>query len=182
VQLPVIKGQHEDERAEMHEFQTIACRETKDCELAVVLEFGQFDKLHPPYKEGVGTRPSLLARGTVYGEDIVCRGPVFRSQRIEGNRVILEFDSIGGGLVARGKVRDFIICDASGEFVPAQARIVGQTVEVSADRIAAPVAVCYGWKNFFAPSSGRPARWAVPQSGRRVARGTTRSLGYRRVG
>ena len=64
VQLPVIKGQQEDEWAEMRESQAVACRQTKGCELAVVLEYGEFDKLHPTMKEGVGTRLARLARGS----------------------------------------------------------------------------------------------------------------------
>ncbi|MFM8532027.1 MAG: sialate O-acetylesterase, partial [Acidimicrobiia bacterium] len=121
VQLPVIKGQQEDEWAEMRESQAVACRQTKGCELAVVLEYGEFDKLHPTLKEGVGARLARLARGAVYGEEIVCRGPTLRSHRVEGDRIILEFDSVGGGLIAKGELADFVISDASGKFVPAQA-------------------------------------------------------------
>jgi sialate O-acetylesterase len=152
VQLPVIKGLQEDEWAEMRESQAVACRETKGCELAVVLEYGEFDKLHPTMKEGVGTRLARLARGVVYGEDIVCRGPTLRSHRVEDDHLILEFDSVGGGLVAQGELADFFVSDASGKFVPAQAKIVGQSVVVRADGIEKPVAVRYGWKNFFKPS------------------------------
>ena len=152
VQLPIIKGQHEDEWAEIRESQWLACRETPGCELAVVLEFGEFDKLHPTMKEGVGARLALLARGTVYGEDIVCRGPTLRAHRVEGDHVILEFDSVDGGLVARGELTDFTLGDAAGRFIPAQAKIVGRTVEVRAAGVARPVAARYGWKNFFQPS------------------------------
>jgi len=152
VQLPVIKGQQEDEWAEMRESQAVACRQTKGCELAVVLEYGEFDKLHPTMKEGVGTRLARLARGAVYGEEIVYRGPTLRSYRVEGDRLILEFDSVGGGLVAQGELADFVIGDGSGKFVTAQAKIVGESVVVRADEIEKPMTVRYGWKNFFKPS------------------------------
>lgn len=152
VQLPVIKGQREDEWAEMRESQAVACRQTKDCELAVVLEYGEFDKLHPTMKEGVGTRLACLARGAVYGEEIECRGPTLRSHRVDADRLILEFDSVGGGLVAQGELADFVIGDASGKFVPALAKIVGESVIVRADGIERPVAARYGWKNYFKPS------------------------------
>jgi arylsulfatase A-like enzyme len=152
VQLPVIKGQHEDEWAEMRESQSIACRQTPGCELAIVLEYGEYNKLHPAMKEGVGARLALLARGAVYGEDVVHHGPSLRSYRIEGNRMVLEFDSGGSGLVANGELTDFMISDASGQFVPAKAKIVDQTVHVWADEMDHPFAVRYGWKNFFVPS------------------------------
>ena len=152
VQLPVIKGLQEDEWAEMRESQAVACRQTKGCELAVVLDYGEFDKLHPTMKEGVGSRLARLARGAVYGEEIVCRGPTLRSHRVEGDRLILEFDSAGGGLFSQGELADFVISDASGKFVPAQAKIVGQSVVVRADGIERPAAARYGWKNYFKPS------------------------------
>ena len=66
--------------------------------------------------------------------------------------MILEFDSVDGGLVARGELTDFTLGDAAGRFVPAQAKIVGRTVEVRAAGVARPVAARYGWKNFFQPS------------------------------
>ena len=152
VQLPVIKGQHEDDWAEIRESQWFGGRQVKGCEVCVILEYGEFNRLHPHLKEGVGARLALLARGAVYGEKIVCHGPLFRSHRVEGNRVVLDFDEVGGGLVARSELKDFTICDASGEFVPAEAKIVGDTVVVSSARIAKPIAVRYGWRNFFEPS------------------------------
>lgn len=153
VQLPVMKGQHDDEWAEMRESQMIGCRQVQDCELAVVLEHGEYAKLHPPGKEGIAGRLAMLARGTVYGEDIVCRGPVVRSHDVRGDRVVITFSEIGSGLIARGRrLEDFTISDASGTFVPAEAIIKGATVEVFAKDIAKPVAVRYGWKNFFEPT------------------------------
>jgi hypothetical protein len=152
VQLPVIKGQDEDEWAEMRESQMVACQQLPGCELAVVLEYGEYQRLHPHGKAGVGARLALLARGAVYGEPIVCRGPVYRRSRIEGQRVIIEFDPPGSGLMARGQLRDFTLCDASGIFRPANATIVGETVQVFSEEIAQPIAARYGWKNFFEPS------------------------------
>jgi sialate O-acetylesterase len=152
VQLPVIKGQDEDEWAEMRESQQVACQQLPGCELAVVLEYGEYNRLHPHGKAGVGARLALLARGAVYGEPIVCRGPVYRRSRVEGRRVIIELDQVGSGLVARGQLRDFTLCDASGVFHPATATIVGETVEVFSEEIAQPLAARYGWKNFFEPS------------------------------
>ncbi len=167
VQLPVIKGQYEDEWAEMRESQVVGSRQVAGCEVAVVLEFGEYDKLHPPGKEGIGGRLALLARGAVYGEKVVHRGPILRSHRIEGDRVLLMFSDTGTGLVARGgRLEDFAICDASGVFVRAQAAIVGDTVEVFSSDVAKPVAVRYGWKNYFKPTLYN--REGLPASGFRT--------------
>ncbi len=153
VQIPVVRGQHEDEYAELRESQCVACQQHDRCELAVVPEYGEYDKLHPRYKEGVGQRLATLARGVAYGEDIVCQGPRYRSFHVDGRNVILQFDTMGGELVARnGRLTDFTICDQSKKFVPAEAVIKGSTVVVRRAGIDEPVAVRYGWKNFFEPS------------------------------
>jgi sialate O-acetylesterase len=68
--------------------------------------------------------------------------------KIKGNRVILNFTHIGGGLVAKGgELKGFILAGADGKFVPAQAEIHGRTVVVTSDQVAKPVAVRYGWAN-----------------------------------
>jgi len=153
VQLPVIKGQHDDEWAEMRESQLVGARTVPGCETAVVVEYGEFNRLHPHLKEGVGARLALLARGAVYGERIVFRGPTLRRQRVEGGRVRLEFDSGGSGLLARGgELKDFAVAAAGGRFRPARAVIDGDTVLVWSDEVASPVAVRYGWRNFFEPT------------------------------
>jgi len=119
----------------------------------VVVEYGEFDRLHPRHKEGVGARLALLARGAVYGEKIAFRGPTLRSHHVEGGRVRLEFDSGGSGLVARGgELKDFVVADAMGRFVPARAVIEGDAVLVWSDEVARPAAVRYGWKNYFEPT------------------------------
>lgn len=153
VQLPVIKGQLNDEWAEMRESQAVAVRAVEGCELAVVLEYGEYNRLHPHGKEGVGARLAMLALGAVYGEPIVCRGPILSGHRVEGNRVILEFDETGSGLEAPGgELKDFTIAGEDGEFVAATAKIVGRTIEVSTPGMLRPTAVRYGWRNFFEPS------------------------------
>lgn len=153
VQLPVIKGQHDDEWAEMRESQLVGARAVPGCETAVVVEYGEFNRLHPHLKEGVGARLARLARGAVYGEKIVFRGPTLRHHRLEGGRVRLEFDSGGSGLVARGgELKDFAVAEAGGRFLPARAVIEGDSVVVWSDEVASPAAVRYGWKNFFEPT------------------------------
>lgn len=153
VLLPVIKGQQQDEWAEIRESQIIGARMVPRCETAVVLEYGELNRLHPHGKEGVGARLALLARGVVYGEKILFRGPVFRGHRIEGNRVVLEFEPGGSDLSVRGEaLSDFTIAGADERFTPARAEISGSKVIVWSDKVPRPVAVRYGWKNFFEPS------------------------------
>lgn len=153
VQLPTARAVGNEPWAELRESQWVACRETPNCEMAVVIEYGEANRLHPKYKAEVGGRLADLALGKVYEQSRVCEGPLYREHRINGNRVVLKFDSVGSGLVTRGsKLTEFVICDATGEFVPANAVIENDTVIVTADGIKKPVAVRYGWKNYFEPS------------------------------
>ena len=58
--------------------------------------------IHPPNKRPVGERVALAARALAYGEKIVYSGPIFSSATMEGNRAIISFDHVGGGLEAKG--------------------------------------------------------------------------------
>src|SRR5262249_23623465 len=66
---------------------------------------------------------------------------------INGNRAILTFKHLGGGLVAMGggELKGFSVAGADGKFEPAKAAIEGETVVVSSDAVPAPALVRYGW-------------------------------------
>ncbi len=66
---------------------------------------------------------------------------------VEGNKIRLTFDHVGGGLVSRdGKPLSwFTIAGEDKNFVEAKAEIDGDTVVVSADAVANPAAVRFGW-------------------------------------
>jgi sialate O-acetylesterase len=81
-----------------------------------------------------------------YGRDIVSSGPVFKSLAVEGNRIRLHFDHVGGGLVARdGPLKHFAVAGADGRFLWAEAEIDGDTVVVWNEDIGEPMAVRYAW-------------------------------------
>jgi len=85
-----------------------------------------------------------------YGEDIVYSGPVFRHKQVAGGRIIISFDHVGAGLIVKGggELKQFEVCDADGQYVPARAEIVGDTVVVSSPEVAEPVHVRYAWANY----------------------------------
>ena len=67
---------------------------------------------------------------------------------MEGDRAVLQFSHVGGGLVAsNGTLRGFEVAGADAKFGPAQARIEGETVVVVGANVPQPVAVRYGWAN-----------------------------------
>lgn len=114
--------------------------------MTVITDYGDARNLHPPQKEPVGQRLALAARAVAYGEKIEYSGPLYDSHKISGNRVVLHFKHVGSGLLAKdGDLKGFVMAGADKKFVPAEARIDGDTVVVSSPQVAAPVAVRYGW-------------------------------------
>ena len=135
----------DDNWAELREAQlmTLALPNTG---MAVTIDIGEADDIHPRNKQDVGKRLGLAARRVAYGEKIVYSGPIYRSMRVEGNTVRLRFDHVGSGLVAKGgPLTGFAIAGADRKFVWADARIDGDTVVVSNDKVPSPVAVRYAW-------------------------------------
>lgn len=114
--------------------------------MAVAIDAGEWNDIHPLNKKIVGQRLALAARKIAYGEDIVCSGPVYRSMQIDGNRIILTFDNIGSGLVAKGgELKQFAIAGDDKQFIWAKAKIEGDKIIVWSDKIKQPVAVRYAW-------------------------------------
>jgi len=101
---------------------------------------------HPLNKSGYGTRAARVALGGVYGRNVEVYGPVYRSHKIVGNKVIVSFDHAGKGLAVKGdKLQGFALSEDGKMFVWADAVIDGDKVVVSSDKISKPVAVRYAW-------------------------------------
>jgi sialate O-acetylesterase len=124
---------------------TLALRNTG---MAVTIDVGQSENVHPPDKETVGERLALLARSISYGEAVASSGPMLREVVPMKGILQVHFDH-AEGLVARGgAVQGLEVAGADRAFVPASGTINGETLEVSSPAIAVPVYVRYAWKNF----------------------------------
>ncbi len=118
--------------------------------MAVTIDLGEWNDIHPLNKEDVGKRLALLAREMVYGErNLNASSPMPSSAVFEGNKVIISFKHVGEGLVVKneGDLKAFSVSQDGKEFVWAKAKIVGDTVEVWSEKITNPVAVRYAWDN-----------------------------------
>jgi sialate O-acetylesterase len=116
--------------------------------MAVTIDIGTPDNVHPPDKQTVGARLALAARALTYGEDIEYSGPLFRQARPEGESMRVWFTHTADGLVAEGdKLEGFQVAGSSGQFVDAQAHIDGRTIIVSSPGVTEPQSVRYGWAN-----------------------------------
>jgi sialate O-acetylesterase len=114
--------------------------------LVVTTDVGDEKDIHPRRKEPVGARLALAARAVGYGEKVEYSGPVYESMTIDGDRISLRFRHVGTGLVAKGgPLTGFTIAGEDKKFYAANATISGDTVVVSSDKVAKPLAVRYGW-------------------------------------
>ena len=115
--------------------------------MAVIIDIGEAKDIHPKNKQDVGKRLALWALAKTYGKNLVYSGPLFKNMSIEGNKVILNFDHIGDGLITRGNepLKGFAIAGSDRKFVWANANIEGDKVVVSSNEVSAPVAVRYAW-------------------------------------
>ncbi len=118
--------------------------------MACAIEQGETNDIHPKYKNEVGRRLALQAEYNVYGmKNIIPSGPVYKSMKVVGDKILIEFDITGEGLKTNDgnkAIQGFAIADDNKNFVWANAEIIDRkTVAVSADAIKNPVAVRYAW-------------------------------------
>ena len=117
--------------------------------LAVITDMGDEKDIHPQRKREVGERLALAARAIAYGEKIAYSGPIYDKLTVSGDKVILNFKHVGTGLMAKdGELADFTVAGEDKKFYPATAKIDGETVVVSSEKVPSPKAVRYGWANY----------------------------------
>ena len=124
--------------------QALALRNTA---MAVTIDVGTPENIHPPDKKTVGRRLSLAARALSYGENVEYSGPLPRQVTAEADAIRIWFDHAAGLAAHGGPVRGFEIAGDDGRFVPAEARVEGDTVVAGSAGIERPIRVRYGWKN-----------------------------------
>ena len=129
--------------------------------MAVTLDVGDPDNIHPPDKQIVGSRLAQAARGVAYGETIESASPRFVGTAVEGSAVRAYF-SHADGLKSDGEtVSDFEIAGADHVFFKATGRIEGNTVVVTSPEVREPRYVRYGWMgsihSWFRNAAGLPA-------------------------
>ena len=116
--------------------------------MAVTIDIGDPDNVHPADKQTVGARLALAARALAYREDVEYSGPLFREASFEDRAVRVWFTHVDDGLVAKGGVlQGFEIAGEDRRYIPAEAHVDGATVVVSSSQVDRPKYVRYGWQN-----------------------------------
>ena len=132
--------------AELRESQ-LKCLSVPNTAMVVTTDIGEAADIHPQNKLDVGKRLALAAENLAYGDkDVVYSGPIYKSMKVDSNKIILTFTDVDGGLTARGgELKYFAIAGPDKKFVWAKAKIEGDKIIVSSDKVANPVAVRYAW-------------------------------------
>lgn len=117
----------------------------KNTGMAVTIDIGNPDDIHPKNKQDVGLRLALAARAIAFGENVEWSGPLYRQMTQEEHALRVWFDH-AGGLVARGEeLTGFEVAGEDGKYSTATAKIDGASVVVSSPTVPTPVSVRYGW-------------------------------------
>jgi sialate O-acetylesterase len=127
------------------QLETLALRNTG---MAVTIDIGNPDDVHPLDKLDVGYRLALIARANVYGDQAEYSGPLVREITREPSGLRVWFSHAAEGLIFKGTaLADFEVAGADGRFQPAEGRIEGATVVVTSMAVPKPISVRYGWAN-----------------------------------
>jgi sialate O-acetylesterase len=145
---PNLPGNHFDRpNALAYHLDHVRMGTLKNAPLVTALDLGT--GVHPSNKSGYGKRACRVALGSVYGRKVAISGPVYKSHKVEGNKVRVSFDHVGKGLAFRHAkaLQGFGIAGANGKWVWAEATIDGESVVLSHSGVTNPVNVQYAFSN-----------------------------------
>ena len=115
--------------------------------MAVTIDIGESNDIHPRNKQEVGRRLALCAMKVAYNIDVVDSGPLYESMTVIDGKVHIKFSNTDDGLKTKEneQLQGFTITGSDRQFTEAKAEIDGNEVVVWSENIRQPVAVRYGW-------------------------------------
>jgi len=152
VSLPAFKQRSEtpidDAWAETRESQALTTANVRNSCLAVTIDTGDPDNIHPKDKRPVGERLALCALAKRYGKKIVYSGPTLTKVERRPGSIKLHFTHADGGLVVKGpKLEEFAIAGDDRKWYWADAHIEGKAIVVSSPSVPNPREVRYAWQS-----------------------------------
>ena len=117
----------------------------KNTGMAVTIDIGDPDDIHPKNKQDVGLRLALAARAIAYGEKVEWSGPLYRQVTPEEHGLRVWFDHASGLVTKGAELTGFEVAGADGKYSAAAAKIEGTSVVVSSPAVQTPVSIRYGW-------------------------------------
>ena len=138
----------DDSWAEMREAQALVAKTVANSCVAITVDTGDPDNIHPIDKKEVGDRLGLCALAGHYGVKVPYSGPTFSKVEPLPDALKLHFDHADGGLVVKGdKLGEFAVASDDHKWYWAEARIEGDSVIVSSAAVPNPKAARYAWQS-----------------------------------
>ncbi|AZA54467.1 sialate O-acetylesterase [Chryseobacterium sp. G0201] len=131
--------------AELREQQRKVSKTIPNTGLAVTIDIGEWNDIHPLNKKDVAKRLSLQAQKTLFDKNVIADGPVYQSMKIKGNKIILSFKKGTDDFSSVSELKGFSIKGKERIFKWAKAKIEGNKIIVWNDEINDPIAVRYAW-------------------------------------
>ncbi len=135
----------------IREQQDLVSRTIPGAHMVSIMDYGERDDVHPKHKRPVGERLALLARGKVYGEDILCEAPEAQAARFENGDLVIPFLYTGNGLFIKGKSLESLELIADGKKLePIKVSITPSSVRVQVTGLsfAKELEIRFAYRNF----------------------------------
>jgi len=114
--------------------------------MAVTIDIGEWNDIHPLNKKDVGERLARHALKNQYGKkEIIVSGPLVKKHKVNKNKVTLDFDFVKNGIKKTETLKHFELAGEDKKFVKANAIIKGKTVVLQSNQITSPRYVRYAW-------------------------------------
>ena len=122
--------------------------ETKNTGMAVLMDIGEENDIHPHNKQDVGNRLALIALKNQYDYDLIASGPTYKNHYSEGKFLYVNFENTGSGLVLKNGQNIFEIAGENDKYFPATVKIQGNRIRLNSKYVKHPKNMRYGWKNW----------------------------------
>ena len=124
----------------------LATLEVPRTEMAVIIDIGEANDIHPKNKQEVGRRLALAAQAGTYFQEKEYSGPIYGGMQAEDGNIRLNFSHAEGMKAADGgAIKGFAVAGEDKVFHWAEAALEGDHVVVGSAKVAKPIAVRYGW-------------------------------------
>ena len=148
VQIAPFEYTPSQESQKLRDAQRKTLKTTSKTGMAVIMDIGEEEDIHPHNKKDVGKRLALLALDKDYEFDIISSGPLYKNHQTFTNYIDIDFENKGGGLMSKGILKDFEIAGDNMIYKTAKAEIIDNKIRVSSNKVKYPKHARYGWKNW----------------------------------
>lgn len=131
--------------AELRDQQRMVSLTVPNTGLVVSIDVGEWNDIHPLNKKAIGDRLALQAFRIADKKDIISDGPVYKSMKTEGNKIILSFKPGTDHMAEASDLKGFAIRGQDGQYQWAKAKTQGNKIIVWNDQVSNPIAVRYDW-------------------------------------